>query len=60
MGGTYRSDQVTVFRLPFFGQESPLRRACEWTSLAENRWSHDGRKLTRYHPSGAIPQWSPR
>ena len=37
---------MTVFRLPFFAQESPLRRAYEWTILAENRWPHDGRKLT--------------
>ena len=37
---------MTVFRLPFFAQESPLRRAYEWTILAENWWPHDGRKLT--------------
>ena len=23
------------------------RHPYEWTSLAENRWPHDGRKLTR-------------
>ena len=37
---------MTVFRLPFFTQESPPRRAHEWPILAENRWPHDGRKLT--------------
>ena len=37
---------MTVFRLPFFGQESPLRRAREWYPMAENWWGHDGRKLT--------------
>ena len=46
IGGAYRSDQVTVFRLPFFAQESPLRRAREWLTMAENWWPHDGRKLT--------------
>ena len=37
---------MTVFRLPLFAQESPLRHPYEWTILAENRWPRDGRKLT--------------
>jgi hypothetical protein len=24
-----------------------VRHLCEWTTLAENRWAHVGRKLTR-------------
>ena len=50
MGGSYRSGQVnllSVFRLPYFAQESPLRRAREWPPLAENWWPHDGRELTQ-------------
>jgi hypothetical protein len=39
---------VSLFRLLFFAQESPLRRAYEWTILAENWWPHDGRKLTAH------------
>ena len=27
---------MSVFRLAFLGEESPLRRADEWTILAEN------------------------
>jgi len=39
---------MTMFRLPFFAQESPFRRAQRWLTMAENWWSHDGRKLTPY------------
>jgi hypothetical protein len=28
------------------------RHPYEWTSLAENRWPHDGRKLTRVRLGG--------
>jgi hypothetical protein len=35
-----------TYRLPVFRQESRYRHLKEWTTLAENQWTHDGRKLT--------------
>jgi predicted alpha/beta-hydrolase family hydrolase len=34
------------YRLPVFRQEFHQRHLWEWTTLAENQWTHDGRKLT--------------
>jgi hypothetical protein len=35
-----------TYRLPVFRQELRYRHFWEWTTLAENQWTHDGRKLT--------------
>lgn len=35
-----------TYRLPDSRQESRYRHLKEWTTLAENRWTHDARKLT--------------
>jgi hypothetical protein len=35
-----------TYRLPVFHLESHQRHLCKWTTLAENRWTHHGRKLT--------------
>jgi len=35
-------------RLPVFRQEFPYRHLWEWTTLAENQWPLNGRKLTRH------------
>ncbi len=40
-------------RLPDLRQESRYRHFWEWTTLAENRWTHDGRRLTPV-PSGDL------
>ena len=35
-----------TYRLPVSHLESRQRHPWKWTTLAENRWTHDGRKLT--------------
>ena len=35
-----------TYRLPVSRQEFRYRHFWEWTTLAENQWTHDGRKLT--------------
>ena len=45
------------YRLPVLHQEFHQRHPCEWTTLAENQWTHDGRKLTALQPrSGFAPE----
>jgi hypothetical protein len=47
-----------TYRLPVFRQELRYRHFWEWTTLAENQWTHDGRKLTaeddHVPPDGAL------
>ena len=62
MGDAHRSGcviQVSEFRRLYFAQESPLRRADEWTILAESCWPHDGRKLTPQRPFESRLTFSP-
>jgi hypothetical protein len=40
----------SVYRLPVFHLEFPLRHLYQWAILAENRWAHFGRKLTASSP----------
>jgi hypothetical protein len=39
-----------TYRLLVIRQEFPYRHLWEWTALAENQWTHDGRKLTGFPP----------
>ena len=50
-----------TYRLPDSRQECRYRHLKEWTTLAENQWTHDGRKLTEenlFSPMGVEPgEW---
>jgi hypothetical protein len=43
-----------TYRLPDLRRESRYRHLKEWTTLAENRWTHDRRKLTPEKGKGEV------
>jgi hypothetical protein len=42
------------YRLPVFRQEFHQRHPWEWTTLAENQWTHNERKLTAFRDCGQM------
>jgi CRP-like cAMP-binding protein len=52
---------TNLFHHHLYRLEFPLRHPCEWAILAENRWTHNGRRLTA-SPAGPVclPEGSAR
>jgi len=47
-------------RLPVIRLEFYHRHLWEWTTMAANRWTHDGRKLTEVTPNVSLMPSPPR